>query len=428
MKTKSAKAMIRIAGFIFAAAGGGAGFAGLPAEAPEKAAPPAPPEAPASPTYNKDVAPIFQRACQSCHHPGTVAPMSLMTYDEARPWAKSIREVVGKGTMPPWHADAAVGHFKNDRRLSSAEIETVLQWAAAGAPAGNPADHPEPLIFVEGWLLGEPDLILPLPEHEVKAEVDDEFVTFNVPTGFTEDKWIQAVEFKPGNPAVVHHIVTTTLGTFAPGRQPSAFDPGYGLLMSAGETIRVQMHYHKEKGVAATDQTKIGLRFAREPIHKQVRLEGAFAGGLNIPPGEANYPSSARYKFARDSHLLAMKPHMHMRGKDMTYTVVFPDGREQTLLNVPNYDYDWQTNYELAEPLAVPKGTLLKVEAHFDNSAANPRNPDPTATVRHGEKTTDEMMIGWIQYTDDEEDVAAGKVVKTRHWGGGKGDGDKSEE
>ncbi len=382
-----------------------------------------------SPTYNRDVAPIFQRACQSCHHPGTIAPMSLMTYDEVRPWVKSIRKAVGDRKMPPWHADAQVGHFKNDRRLSSAEVETILNWTAGGAPAGDAKDHPAPLVFTEGWLLGQPDLILPLPEHELKADLEDEFAPFNVPTGFTEEKWIQAVEFKPGNPAVVHHIVTSALGTFAPGRQPSSFPPGLGLLMEPGETIRVQMHYHKERGVPASDRTMIGLRFAREPIHKQVRLEGAFDPRLHIPPGESNYPASGEHRFTRDAHLIAMKPHMHLRGKDMKYEIIFPDGREETLLSVPNYDYDWQTNYELAEPLALPKGTLLKVEAHYDNSSANPHNPDPSQTVRNGEKTTDEMMIGWFQYTDDEEDVAAGKVVKSPiRWGGGRRGGGLVEE
>ncbi len=369
----------------------------------------------ASLTYNRDIAPIFQHNCQTCHHPGTGTPMSLMSYDEVRPWVKSIRKNVGEKTMPPWYADPQYGHFKNDRRMSQAEQDKVVAWVNQGAAAGDPKDHPAPMTFKDGWLIGEPDVILYLPvEYEVPADVEDEYKYFNVPTNFTEDKWAEAVECRPGNFAVVHHIIATPIGGFAPGLQPSVFDPGSGeaRLIKAGTVVNVQMHYHKEKGVTAKDRSMIGIRFAKGPIKKNVRTDGIFNVKFAIPPNDGNFPVDSEYVFERDSHLTGLMPHMHLRGKDMKYTAVYPDGKQEVLLFVPKYDFNWQINYELAQPKAVPKGTKILVNAHFDNSKNNPANPDPSKTVRFGQPTTDEMMIGWFHYTLDEEDVAAGKIIE----------------
>jgi len=364
-------------------------------------------------TFNKDIMPIFQKNCQTCHHAGTGAPMSLMSYEDVRPWVKSIRKAVSEKTMPPWHPDPSFGKFKNDRRLAPEDQSKILAWTNQGATAGDAKDAPAPLSFKDGWLIGEPDVILYMPEeYEVPADVEDEYKYFNIPTNFTEDKWAAAVECRPGNFSVVHHIIATPVGGYAPGLQPATFEPGYARLIKAGTVISAQMHYHKEKGVAAKDRSMIGIKFAKGPITKYVRTDGIFNTTFSIPPNDGNYPVNSTYTFERDSHIVSVMPHMHLRGKDMKYTAVYPDGKEEVLLFVPKYDFNWQTSYELAEPKVMPKGTKILINAHFDNSKDNAANPDPSKTVHFGQPTTDEMMIGWFQYTLDEENVAEGKVIQ----------------
>ncbi|MBI1784112.1 hypothetical protein HYR69_03130, partial [Candidatus Sumerlaeota bacterium] len=372
----------------------------------------------AEPTFSKDIAPIFQARCQICHHPGAIGPMSLLTYEDTRPWVKSIRKAVGERTMPPWHADEHYGKFANDRRLSQAEYDTILAWITAGAPQGDAKDMPPPLKFEEGWLIGNPDAIFTMPEEwEVAADIEDQHKVFSVPTNFTEDKWVDAIEFHPGNPAVVHHIIASPIGGWAPGNQPHIFPEGMGRMIPKGTVVRFQMHYHKDKGTAMKDRSSIGVRFAKGPIHQEVHGAGIPNFTFTIPPEAANVPVHAEFALDHDAHIRSFMPHMHLRGKSMKFTAVYPDGKSEILLNVPKYDFNWQTTYEFAEPVSAAKGTKILVDASFDNSTSNPVNPDPKATVWWGPETTDEMMIGFMEFVFDGEDIAAGKAVPYRRGG-----------
>jgi hypothetical protein len=380
-------------------------------------------------TYNKDIAPIMQASCQECHHPGTVAPMSLMTFEEARPWIKSIQKAVSEEVMPPFHAVADRGVFKNDIRLDDASREKLLTWISQGAAEGDPKDHPPALKFESEWQIGEPDMIFRLPApYTVSKDTEDEYKYFDIVTDLPEDVWLQAIECKADNKDVVHHIIATPVGGWAPGTPPSIFEPPYGRLLKKGQVINVQMHYHNTTGKDQVDQSMIGVKFAKYPVEKQVRVEGIADWRFSIPPNTENHPVSASFEMEHDAHIKGLMPHMHLRGKDMKIMAKYPDGREETLLWVPKYDFNWQMVYEFAKPVAAPKGTKILVDAHFDNSKNNPDNPNPEATVKPGQPTTAEMMIGWMHYTLDEENIAAGKLIDydrrrggNRRGGGGRG-------
>jgi hypothetical protein len=376
-----------------------------------------------APTFSRDVAPILYQHCVECHRPTAMAPMSLLSYEEARPWARAIKQKVASRQMPPWGADPAIGTFANDVSLKPREIETIVAWVDAGAPEGNRAELPKPLQFAEGWSIGSPDYVFKMQKpFNVPADGTVPYVYVTIPTHLTHDIWIKAVELKPSDRRVVHHIISNLvegngtapdpepkltrdparkeigggLGGLVPGRLYGQFDDGVARKIPAGADIVLQMHY-TTIGQPVVDQTEIGVVVAKEPPTK-LRLEG---GGsipntqFAIPPGDPNYEVVGQQRFDRDTYLSSLYPHMHVRGKDATYAIVYPDGREEIVLRVPRYDFNWQLSYKLAEPKFMPKGSTLKVTMHYDNSAANRYNPDPTATVRWGEQTWEEMMLGY---------------------------------
>jgi len=369
-------------------------------------------------TYAADVAPIVQKSCQSCHRPGQVGPFALLTYDQARRWAASINEVIDERRMPPWHADPRFGHFENDRSLTARERATLLAWVEQGTPLGDPNALPQPRTFPEGWSIGTPDMIFELPEaYTVSAQGVLPYQYFRVPTGLTDDKWVQSAEARPGDRSVVHHIIVYVddhdrsperrerrmgahLVGYAPGDLPSIYPAGTAKKIAAGSDLIFQVHY-TPTGAVKTDRSSVGLIFAKQPPRHQAVTKGIAQREFEIPAGASNYEVTSSFTFPSDSHLINLMPHMHLRGKDFRYTATFPDGRSEVLLSVPAYDFGWQTMYRLAEAKAMPKGTRIDCQAHFDNSASNPANPDPTQTVGWGEQTFDEMMIGYIDYSED---------------------------
>jgi len=363
-------------------------------------------------TFSKDIAPIFYKNCVQCHRAGEIAPMSLMTYKEARPWARSIREKVLTREMPPWHADPQHGEFANDRRLSQQEIDTIAAWVDQGAKEGDPKSLPPAPEFVDGWNIGKPDVVFHLPqEYPVPASGVVEYKYFTVPTNFTEDKWIQAAEIRPGNRAVVHHIIVFVrsgnepqklLVGYAPGEQPAIYSKGVGRKIPAGSSLVFQVHY-TPNGTATTDRSYVGLVFARETPKQELLTRPVLNMRFVIPPGDPNYRVESSYTFTEDAHIYSLMPHMHLRGKSFEFRLIYPDGTSKTILSVPNYSFAWQSYYVLKQPVAAPKGTRIHCIAHFDNSDKNKYNPDPTKEVRWGDQTWEEMMIGWTSYTLDKE-------------------------
>ncbi|MFY9609119.1 MAG: thiol-disulfide isomerase [Blastocatellia bacterium] len=403
-------------------------------------------------TFSRDVAPILHNNCASCHRPGEIAPMSLLSFKEARPWAKSIRQVVLDRAMPPWLADPQHGEFANDRRLSQKDIDTIVAWVDGGAREGDAKDMPPmPRFPAEGWKLGTPDVVLPMTlEASVPADGVVAYRHFVVPTNFTEDKYIQFAEIRRGDPSVVHHVIVSVrepgqgplppageinLGAaanregeartaqqqpgqgggrgnnpdgmlvgWAPGMSPLLLKPGQAKLIKKGSVLIFQMHY-TTNGQASKDRTSVGLYFAKAPVEKRVITTGAVARNLVIPPGEPSYESKASFIFKEDSHIVSFMPHMHVRGKDFEYKLVYPDGTSKIVLKVPRYDFNWQLVYLLKEPVAAPKGSRIECVAHHDNSERNKYNPDPTKEVRWGPQTWEEMMIGWLDYTIDGQNL-----------------------
>ena len=383
----------------------------------------APAFAAGAPTFSKDVAPILYKSCAECHRASAMAPMSLLTYEEARPWARAIKQKVATRQMPPWGADPAIGKFSNDVSLKQSEIDTIAAWVDGGAPEGNRAELPPAPAFAEGWSIGKPDYVFKMQQpFTVPADGTVPYLYVTIPTNLKQDIWIRGVELKPTDRRVVHHIISnlvegngTTpdpqpkltrdparkeigggLGGLVPGRLYGTFDEGVARKIPAGTDIVLQMHY-TTIGQAVTDQTEIGVIVSKDPPTK-IRAEGGGSipnTSFVIPPGDPNYEVVGKYTFNRDTYLSTMYPHMHVRGKDATYTVVLPDGREEVVLRVPKYDFNWQLSYKLAEPKLLPKGSTLKVSFHYDNSTANRYNPDPTASVRWGDQTWEEMMLGY---------------------------------
>jgi hypothetical protein len=365
------------------------------------------------PVYTKDVAPILNRRCVECHRAGEVAPMAFTSYNEVRPWAKSIRERVVTRAMPPWLADSHFGEFRNDRRLSQDEVDTVVAWVNAGAPEGDARDLPPAPKFEDGWNIGKPDAIVDIgTDFDVPADGVVPYKYFRVPTNFTEDKWVEAAEIRPGNRAAVHHVIVfisapgqTGIGAgdgdlltgVAPGEQPLRFQPGVAKLVKAGSTFVFQLHY-TPNGKPYKDRTYMGLRFAKQPPKYRALVGRAMTFNFKIPPGDPNYEVKSKWVATQDVELTSLMPHMHYRGKDFKYTVTYPEGRQEVILSVPHYDFNWQLGYELKQPITLPKGTRIDCLAHFDNSPNNKYNPDPTKEVKWGDQTWEEMMIGWFGY------------------------------
>jgi mono/diheme cytochrome c family protein len=428
-------------------------------------------------TFNKDVASILFKSCVQCHRPGEAAPMSLLSYKDARPWARSIREKVLSREMPPWHADPSVGQFSNDPRLTQAEIDTITAWVDGGAREGEPRDLPPSPKFVEGWNIGQPDLILKMPEEfTLDANGPDEYQHFVIDPGFTEDKYVQIAEARPGNRRIVHHIIAAILPPpdgaqpqmtltreeiekrraerapilykegfllrlkpnvpvyddgcqlpsggggvqldgsgqfragmlltgFAPGVKPPAREPGTVKKIPAGSKILLQVHYSKTAGEVEKDRSMIGLVFAKEPPQRESVTSQIANHYFRIPAGAENHRVTACWTAPQDIHLISAAPHMHRRGKAMEIKVFYPDGRSEVLLNVPRYDFSWQTIYKFKRSIAIPKGTRFMVTGYLDNSGRNKNNPDPTQAVRFGEPTYDEMMTGIIEYTVDSQSL-----------------------
>ena len=380
-------------------------------------------------TFHKDVEPILQKHCQECHRPGEIAPFSLLSYKDARPWAKAIRGDVLTKKMPPWFADPKYGHFMNDRSLSPDELATLVAWVDGGAKEGDAKDAPKALAFVDGWNIPKPDVVLSMSESfhlPAKGDVPYQYVV--LPTKFTEDKWVQMAEARPSDRMVVHHVVifirdpqskwlreaktnvpfvpeggnfqnisgggSDILMIYTPGKVPEIWRPGLGKMIKAGSDLVLQIHY-TTSGKETEDQTQVGLVFAKQKPTERALTIGGYNLGFKIPPGDPNYKIEAKNTFPNGATILNFFPHMHLRGKSFEYTVVYPDGRSEVLLRVPSYDFFWQLDYQLSKPLTVPPGAQIVCTAWYDNSPNNPKNPDATATVRFGEQSWEEMMIGF---------------------------------
>ncbi len=420
-----------------------------------------------SATFNKDVLPILQKNCQGCHRPGQIAPMSLLTYENVRPWAKAMKVAVVSRKMPPWFADPEAGHFANDRSLKQSDIDTIVNWVDSGSPEGDRQDAPPPAEWpADGWEI-QPDIIVNGPATAVPARPKNnviEWMYITAPSGVTRDTWITSMEIRPSEPSVTHHIcvffkphtpdvqynvpvwsdrqrdetgsaVASAAGANGRGIPPSitagtngiegCYVPGQRVqdyrvhgaakLLKAGTDIVFQVHY-TPNGLDVMDRPRIGFTVAKEaPQRVYVSLgmsAPSDAKSFAIPPNTANWESpAAEATFTEDADLVWMFPHMHVRGKDMIYRLVYPDGKTETVLNVPKYDFNWQLGYDVATPIHVPKGTKLVVHAHFDNSANNKFNPDPNRTVYYGDMTWEEMMFPFFSVVVD-KNVDPKKVVR----------------
>ena len=387
-------------------------------------------------TFSKDIAPILYKNCIGCHRTGEIAPMSLMTYKEVRPWAKAIREKVANRQMPPWDLDSKYGKWENDLRLQQKEVDAVVAWVDGGAPEGNSKDLPPLPKLATGWQIGEPDIVFQMPvEFTVPAEGAVPYQHFTVPTNFKEDRYVQALEARAGNLSVVHHIVMYVrdpaeqarsrgaqgrkfniadgiLGALSPGQTPFRARPGEAKLIKAGSQLVFQMHY-TPNGKETKDRSIVGLIFAKQPVDKIVNSKAAFDTRFVIPAGAQNHEVKAVYEFEDDSHIISLMPHMHVRGRDIVYRAIYPDGRSEILLSVPRYNFNWQVYYYPAKPIPAPKGTKLEAVAHYDNSTRNPLNPDPGKDVRFGEQTWDEMMNAFFDFTVDNQKLSGERAASS---------------
>ena len=404
-------------------------------------------------TFHRDVLPILQKRCQPCHRPGEIAPMSFLTYDSTRPWARAIKAAVTMKKMPPWFADADYGHFANDRSLAPAEVDTLVRWVDGGAVAGDPTQAPPAVSWPDGWQI-QPGYVVEAPAYTIPASGTIEWGYITVPGGFAKDTWVTSIEVRPQHREAVHHIVIyikqhspdvpygvplwdqkqrDAKGAAVPGQGflsamavddagrtvslDSILGPGgieaiyvpavppndyrvhrAAKLIPAGSDLVFQVHY-TPVGKPVSEVTRIGFTIATdEPTRRFVTYSAqppsiADPKVFRIPPGEANWQSPpVEGTFNVDAELVWMMPHMHLRGKDMRYTLQYPDGRSEVALSVSRYDFKWQIGYDVAQAIKVSKGTKLRVDAHFDNSAANKANPDPAAVVYGGTQSWDEMM------------------------------------
>jgi len=368
-------------------------------------------------TFYRDVLPILQNRCQECHRQGQLAPTAFSTYRETRPWAKAIREAVLTRTMPPWFADPCCGKFANDRSLTASERDILARWADSGAEQGRESDAPPLKVWTEGWNISKPDTVIEMPRaFRVPASGSVEYQYFIAPTGFKEDRWVQSVEVRPSGASVVHHAVVyirepgdmwtrgptkaDILAVYAPGSAPDVYPAGMAKLVKAGSDLVFEIHY-TPSGKAVEDRSKVGMVFAAARPSKRVLTLQMDNEKFVIPAGERDFRISVWGSLPNDALLLGFFPHMHLRGTAFEYTRLLDSGLPETLLRVKPYDFYWQLYYRLKEPMALKKGTRLNWIATYDNSAANPRNPDPSADVRYGPQSWEEMMVGFFDVAVD---------------------------
>lgn len=431
------------------------------------------PASAATPTFSRDIAPILYKHCAACHHANDIAPMPLVTYKEVRPWAASIREAVVLRKMPPWKADPHVGKWSNDPSLIHQEIAAIAAWVDGGKPEGDPRELPPAPVFVDGWRAGNPDGIVRIPKFTLTGKGPDEYKYFNVPTNFAQDTWIVSAELRPGNRKIVHHAhvfvveppkatrskpdpateyskwlhvnegslafirpgapvindgcaiddngafpgsppheLGNLVASYLPGRGPDVYPEGTARLVPAGSTLMFQIHYSRATGEPQTDETAVGVIFAKQPPKQVARRIDLSNHMFLIPAGDGNHQVTECHTFQKDMYVTSLTPHMHLRGKAMRLEVTYPDGRIETLLNVPAYNFNWQITYRPAKPIFIPKGTRLRIDARFDNSANNPLNPDPTKPVRWGAASEVEMMDGWVEYVDAPEGGQSARAAR----------------
>jgi peroxiredoxin len=395
------------------------------------------PSASAGVTYTRDVAPILQRHCQSCHRPNQVAPFALTTYEDAKSWSGTITEVVAEGRMPPWHANPAHGRFANDPRLGNAAKAKIAEWVRLGCPEGDPVDLPPAQAFPEGWSIPVPDRVIAMPEpFRVPAEGIIDYQYVEIDPGFAEDVWVSAAEVRPGNRRVVHHCMvflrppgvagtdaweagelgSFCLAGFAPGTPPMTLPDGMAKRIPAGWRLLFVLHY-TSVGTPQEDRTAIGLKIVpASEVHKEAATRILRDDDLHIPPYAPAYRVEKQWLADRDYVLLALSPHMHLRGKSFRYDLTYPDGSAEVLLDVSAYDFNWQHRYVLAEPTRVPAGSTLRCKAVYDNSADNPANPDPSATVVMGRQNTDEMFNGYFELALADQDLVAEASARRTLW------------
>ncbi len=389
-------------------------------------------------TFYRDALPVLQNNCQECHRPGEAAPMSFLTYESTRPWAKAIKTAIATKKMPPWFADPHTGKWANDRTLADSAKQTLNAWVDAGAPAGDPKDAPKPLQFTDGWAIPKPDVVFDVPEFKVPASGTIDYQYVVIPTNFQKDTWVQFAEARPGDRVHVHHILAfirepgsswladakpgepfvpaarirqashegkkrhdrgggfgELLVGYAPGVPPAMLAPGQARFVKAGSDIVLQMHF-TANGTAGIDRSRVGVVFPKEQPKVKVLTLAAANDQFAIPPGDSNYQVESKITLQQDATLVSLLPHMHLRGKDFEYRVIYPTGEKETLLRVPKYDFSWQLWYTFDQPKLLPAGTTIECTAHFDNSPNNPANPDPKKEIHFGEQSWEEMMIGFF--------------------------------
>ncbi len=387
----------------------------------------------ASPTFYKDILPILQTRCQPCHRPGQMAPMPLVTLDQIRPYAKPMVDAVKSGKMPPWYADKCCGQYSTEHKLSTEEISTIETWANAGLPEGK-KEKTRPFTWTDEWRIDGPSVVVSLPrafEVPANAKIEDQFVI--LPLDLAEDRWASAVEIHPGDRSVVHHAIlyvrsresewmrnvpkltmfasasagdpsqqagVQILTVYSPGNPASIWPEGTGKKIPAGSDLVLQIHYTAKK-TAASDRTSVGIDFLKERPDKRVLTFVLENRSIDIPPGVGDYRATISTVVPRDLLLIGMLPHLHLRGKSFDVAAAAPGGKPETLIATDNFEFLWQQGYSLKSPKLLPKGTRLSWTAVFDNSASNPRNPDPKAEVRWGQQNADEPMVGYFDVAVD---------------------------
>jgi thiol-disulfide isomerase/thioredoxin len=394
-------------------------------------------------TYAGQIAKILNEKCVSCHRQGQVAPFSLESYEKAKAWSYEIANTTHQRSMPPWKPVTNHGFYYNERRLSDAEISLLERWNASGAPLGDAKEAPAPPEFTDSWALGKPDAVLKAESgFELKAKGRDEYRCYVLQNPFDEDKWVSGVEYRPGNRRAVHHIIgyldkvgisekkdaadplpgyrsdgsgpgflpSGSLSGWAPGNQPRMLPDGTARLLRKGERLVLETHYHKTGRMEVDDGAQVAIYFAKKPVKRQIHVFMIINPLVNIPAGEEDHKMQASWVVPQDVHAFDVMPHMHLIGRTISVVATFPDGSTKDLVVIKDWDFNWQETYQFKEPLPLPRGTRVRLEAHYDNSAKNLNNPsNPPRPVHWGEQTTDEMCIAFVAWTSDRQDLTRSK-------------------